>query len=102
MTPGQASTRTGLAAGNPFCKKLGKTLQASAGAQNFCFGLRRSGPVSTQKPAAGPRAGVTTPANVNAASLAEDVSPTGLRGYGQSATPVRASRRVDVGACNAP
>ena len=100
MTPGQAGRRTGLAAGNPFCKKLGKTLQASAGAQNFCFGLQRSGPVSRQRATAGPRAAVRTPANVNAASLAEDVGPTGVRGYGQSETSIAASGRFVVEAWN--
>ena len=99
MTPGQASRRTGLAAGNPFCKKLGKRLQASAGAQMFCFGLQRSGPAS-QRPAAGPRAGRRAPANVNAASLAEDVSPTGVRGYGQSETSIAASGPYVVEAWN--
>lgn len=100
MTPGQASRRTGLAAGNPFCKKLGKIFQASAGAQTFCFGLQRNGPVSNQRPAAGPRAGVAVPANVNTASLAEDVSPSGVRGYGQSETSIAASGRYVVEAWN--
>lgn len=100
MTPGQAGRRTGLAAGNPFCKKLGKIYQASAGAQNFCFGLQRSGPVSNHGPAAGPQAVVAAPANVNAASLAEDVSPTGVRGYGQSETSIAASGRYVVEAWN--
>jgi hypothetical protein len=100
MAAGQVGRRTGLAAGNPFCKKLGKTLQASAGAQAFCFGLQRNGPVSSQRQLAGPRARVAVPANVNAASLAEDVSPNGVRGYGQSETSIAASGQYVVEAWN--
>ena len=91
--------KTGLAAGNPFCKKLGVRYQASAGAQMFCYGLQRSGPAS-QRPAAGPRSAGPTPANVDAASFAEDISLSGVRGYGQSETSIAASGRFVVEAWN--
>jgi hypothetical protein len=92
--------KTGLAAGNPFCKKLGVRYEASAGAQIFCFGPTRTGPASQQRPAAGPRAAGATPANVNAASFAEDISPSGARGYGQSETSIAASGKYVVEAWN--
>jgi hypothetical protein len=91
--------RTGLAAGNPFCKKLGVRYQASSGAQAFCFGAQRTGTVG-HSPAAGPRAAGSTPANVNAASFAEDISPTGVRGYGQSEVSIAASGKYVVEAWN--
>src|SRR5690349_21204851 len=67
-----ASTRTtGLAAGNPFCKRLGKRYWASAGAHMFCFGPQPNGPAREHAPV-GQSAGASS--NVNAASFAEDVS----------------------------
>jgi hypothetical protein len=84
-----ASTRTtGLAAGNPFCKKLGKRYWASAGAHMFCFGRQPNGPAPQHAPA-GRSAG--TSSNVDAANFAEDVSPAGVRAYGQSETSIAAS-----------
>jgi hypothetical protein len=87
---------TGLAAGNPFCKRLGVKYLASAGAEGFCFGIQRNGPTATLRPAA-TSAGST---NVNAASLAEDVSPSGTRAYGQSETSVAATGQYVVEAWN--
>ena len=86
---------TGLAAGNPFCKNLGVKYQASAGAQAFCFGVQRNGPAAAARPAA-----PASSTNVNAASLAEDVSPSGTRAYGQSETSVAATGQYVVEAWN--
>ena len=86
---GAATGRTpGSAAGNPFCQNLGVRYQASAGAQAFCFGAQRSrsGAARSLQPTA---PAVST--NVNAASLAEDVSPSRVRAYGQSETSVAAT-----------
>ena len=84
-----ASTHTtGLAAGNPFCKKLGKGYWASSGAHMFCFGPQPNGPAAAHAPVARSAGG---PANVDAASFAEDVSPAGVRLYGQSETSIAAS-----------
>ena len=93
--PGLAGGRTGLAAGDPFCKRLGKTYQASSGAQMFCFGAQK---VTTQPGVSSPMAGA--PRNVNAADIREDVSPAGVRGYGQSETSVAAAGRYVVEAWN--
>src|SRR6516162_8482844 len=93
---GAATGRTpGGAAGNPFCKNLGVKYQASAGAQAFCFGVQRNGPAATPRPAAS-----ASSTNVNAASLAEDVSPSGTRAYGQSETSVAATGQYVVEAWN--
>ena len=86
-----ASARTtGLAAGNPFCKRLvSKRYLASSGAHMFCFGPQQ-GTGATRKPTAiGQAAGA--PRNVDAASFAEDVNPAGVQADGQSETSIAAS-----------
>jgi hypothetical protein len=93
---GAATGRTpGSAAGNPFCKNLGVKYQASAGAQAFCFGIQRNGSAPVLRSAA---PAVST--NVNAANLAEDVSPSGVRAYGQSETSIGAAGQYVVEAWN--
>jgi hypothetical protein len=94
--PGLGGGRTGLAAGDPFCKNLGKKYQASSAAQSFCFGAQAVGKVSPH--ALGPAS--STPGNVDAANFREDVSPAGARGYGQSETSIAASGRYVVEAWN--
>jgi hypothetical protein len=80
---------TGLAAGNPFCKRLGKRLWASSGARMFCFGSqKRLEPHARTVP--GKRA-PGAPSNVDAASFGEDVSPSGVSVSGQSETSIAAS-----------
>jgi hypothetical protein len=84
------STRTtGLAAGNPFCQRLGKRLLASSGAHAFCFGPQQ-GTGGTHGPAAVGQA-ARAPRNVDAASFAEDVTPAGVQADGQSETSIAAS-----------
>jgi hypothetical protein len=93
-----ASTHTtGLAAGNPFCKRLGTRYQASAGAHMFCFGPQPNGPAAGHAPVA---RSAGAPANVNAASFAEDVNPAGVRADGQSETSIAASGPFVVEAWN--
>ncbi|MGN6793809.1 MAG: hypothetical protein ACTHJW_15595 [Streptosporangiaceae bacterium] len=94
--PGVGGGRTGLAAGDPFCKRLGVKYQASSGAQMFCFGAQKVG--SPQPNEAAAAAGA--PRNVDAASFSEDVSPAGVRGFGQSETSIAASGRYVVEAWN--
>lgn len=97
---GVGGGKTGLAAGNPFCKKLGKVYQASTGAQMYCFGahFRASGRLRLRE--AGQPSASGGPANVNAASLKEDVSPALVRAYGQSETSIAGSGRYVVEAWN--
>jgi hypothetical protein len=91
---------TAHAAGNPFCRGLGKHYQASSGAYVFCRREQphRSSGVPGHPPAGKPVPGA--PGNVDAASSAEDVSPGGLRGYGQSETSIAASGQYVVEAWN--
>ena len=93
---GAATGRTpGSVAGNPFCKNLGVKYQASAGAQSFCFGTQRNGAAPALRQAAS-----AASTNVNAASLAEDVSPSGVRAYGQSETSIAATGQYVAEAWN--
>ena len=78
-----------------FCSKLGKTIQASSGAQMYCFGAQANGaPIHSRQAikSFGP--------NVNAADPNEDVSLSGVRAYGQSETSVAASGHYAVEAWN--
>src|SRR5215469_4909601 len=86
--------KTGLAAGNPFCKGLGKRYWASAGAHAFCFGPQKQ--VGPQPRRAGVSEGSGAPRNVNAARFAEDVSPSGVQADGQSEVSIAASGRFVV------
>jgi hypothetical protein len=91
----------GAAAGTPFCQGLGKRYQASSGAWAFCRGPQPHGPTGqiTLISAAGhPVPGA--PGNVDAASPAEDVAPSGLRGYGQQDASIAASGPYVVEAWN--
>ena len=82
--------KTGLAAGNPFCKSLmGKRYWASAGAHAFCFGPGRQ--AAPQPGRAGVSEGPGSPRNVDAASFTEDVSPAGVQVDGQSEVSIAAS-----------
>jgi hypothetical protein len=92
--PGLGDGGTGLAAGVPICKQLGKTIQASSAAQMYCFGAQ--GKVSA--PALGPA--FSAPGNVDAASFSEDVSPAGVRAFGQSETSIAAQGQFVVEAWN--
>lgn len=96
---------------NPLCQKLGAQIQGSSGMQMYCFGPQPNG--------AAPRAGLLQPRlsgtprapqksgggggfipNVNAANLAEDIAPSGLRAFGQSETSIAAAGPYVVEAWN--
>jgi hypothetical protein len=95
---------------NPLCQKLGTQIQGSSGMQMYCFGPQQNG--------AAPHAGLLAPGlsgtplasqksskggfipNVNAANLAEDISPSGLRAFGQSETSIAAAGSYVVEAWN--
>src|SRR5579859_1188628 len=94
--PGLGGGRTGLAAGDPFCQRLGKLYQASSAAWMFCFGSAK--PARVQPGAAPAVAGA--PRNVDAANFREDVSTVGVRGYGQSEESIAAAGPYVVEAWN--
>ena len=97
-----AGRKTGLAEGVPFCRELQKGVKASAGALLFCNGPQPNGPSAPARSAMGPRApgSASAPANVDAASPAEDVAPNGVRAYGQSEVSIAASGRYVAEAWN--
>jgi hypothetical protein len=98
-TPGATTPLTGLKAGNPVCKRLGKSILASSGAQMFCFGPQQLSQPQLRPAgvAEGPAAAST---NVDAANVSEDVSPAGVAAPGQSEVSIAASGRYVVEAWN--
>jgi hypothetical protein len=82
---------------NPFCKTLGKSVQASQGAQMFCFGPQGNNGSTGSQHRSGNRVFGT---NVDAANPAEDVSPAGVQAYGQSEVSTAASGSYVVEAWN--
>ena len=78
-----------------FCAKLGKTIQASSGAQNYCFGAQPNGPAIHNPPKTRTFSG-----NVDAANPAEDITPSGVQSYGQSETSIAAAGHYAVEAWN--
>ena len=69
---------------NPFCSRLGKSIQASQGAQEWCFGPQANGPSSHTASPNNPSFG----SNVDAANPREDRTPSGAEIYGQSEVSV--------------
>ena len=84
---------------NPFCDKLGKSIQASQGAQMFCFGPQSTGSAQTSAQAGGSPV-ASFGSNVDAATLQEDVTPSGVQVHGQSETSVAAAGQYVVEAWN--
>ena len=98
----QEAKATGMAklSNHPVCQHLGKSIQASSGAQMACFGPQFNGSGAR---AASVRAATGTTlfrASVNAADFSEDISPAGLRAYGQSETSIAAAGSYVVEAWN--
>jgi hypothetical protein len=91
LTAGAAPAAASTAASkSPFCSRLGHTLQASSGAQMYCFGSQANGYSRALPGVANRQGGSPFSANVNAASPSEDITPDGVRVYGQSETSVAA------------
>ncbi len=90
-----AHAASGQTTKSVFCAKLGKTIQASSGAQMYCHGSQANGNGIVKHSLThsfGP--------NVDAANPSEDVSPTGVQAYGQSETSIAASGHYAVEAWN--
>src|SRR5713226_5356281 len=87
---------------NPICSQIGTRIQVSLGLRMYCFGPQPNGPgtgASTGSSGGGTGTATFSP-NVNAASLAEDISPNGTRVYGQSETSIAAAGPYVVEAWN--
>jgi hypothetical protein len=80
-----------------FCSRLGKNIQASAGAQMYCFGSQVNGPA---KAARRITSSGSSGSNVNAATPQEDVTPAGLQAFGQSEESVASAGPYVVEAWN--
>ena len=90
------------AVNHPLCKNIsaGK-IQASSGAQMFCFGAQPHAVVPLNMTAAATAGGTARfKANVDAAVLGEDISPAGVRGFGQSEVSIAAAGSDVVEAWN--
>jgi len=84
---------------NPFCGRLGKSIQASSGAQMFCFHQQPNGTTNqTHTPASSQTTAFSS--NADAANPAEDVTPSGVQAYGQSEVSVAAVGPYAVEAWN--
>src|SRR6266576_2648597 len=81
---------------NPFCSKLGKSMQASQAAQMFCNPPQS--PASAA--AAAPSTSSSFGTNVDAATPQEDISPAGVSAHGQSETSIAAAGPYVVEAWN--
>jgi hypothetical protein len=89
------------AANHPLCKNISQgKIQASAGAQAFCFGSQPNAPVQKSTRTKAPAGTAMFKANVNAASLPEDVSPGGVRAFGQSEVSIASAGSYVVEAWN--
>ena len=77
---------------NPICSKIGTQIQVSVGLRMYCFGPQPNGPgtVASTGSSSGHAGTFRFSPNVNAANLAEDISPSGTRAYGQSETSIAA------------
>src|SRR6266851_8770435 len=85
----------------PLCGKLGKGVQASSGAQMYCFGPQQNGPSNAAAALRNPSTGaVNFGSNVDAATFSEDVTPSGVQIHGQSEVSVAAAGPYVVEAWN--
>ena len=84
---------------NPFCKRLGHSIGASAGARMYCFGPNAA-PAPHPSRLTPNRFASPFSANVDAATPSEDVSPAGVQAYGQSETSVASAGSYVVEAWN--
>jgi len=93
-----ASVRaTSTSKGNPLCSKLGKSVQASQGAQMFCFGPQSGAQAATASTTGG---STSFGSNVDAATPQEDVTPSGVQAHGQSEVSIAAAGPYVVEAWN--
>src|ERR1700736_3021714 len=83
----KAHPQTAAADKHSFCSQLGKTSQASSGAQMFCFGPQPKGNGASAGNSNKHKKN-TFGSNSDAATPAEDVAPNGTQAYGQSETSV--------------
>ncbi len=86
--------------GNPICAKLGKTIQASSGAQMFCNGPQVNGAAAAATKLSSITGAGKFGSNVDAATPSEDVTPSGVQIHGQSEVSIAAAGPYVVEAWN--
>ncbi len=94
LMPAQVKAQARSASKQDFCSHLGKTFQASAAAQMYCFGPQPNGPGDAATRAAAETAKKPAPSglpNVDAASRDEDRTNSGAYIGGQSEVSISAS-----------
>src|SRR5260370_1302078 len=88
---------------NTVCAKNGQSIELSQGGQMFCNGPQPNGPASPSRTSTSTSSSSSNPSfgsNVDAATLQEDVTPSGVQVHGQSETSVAASGPYVVEAWN--
>src|SRR6266699_6440571 len=88
---------------NPVCSKNGKSIELSQGGQMFCKGPQSNGPASSMRTSASVTSSSSNPSfgsNCDAATLPEDVTPSGVSVHGQSETSIAAAGPYVVEAWN--
>src|SRR6266700_1078272 len=88
---------------NPVCSKNGKSIELSQGGQMFCKGPQSNGPASSMRTSASVTSSSSNPSfgsNVDAATLQEDVTPSGVQVHGQSETSIASAGPYVVEAWN--
>ena len=94
LMPTMAKAQKRIPSKADFCSQLGKTMQASSGAQMYCFGPQRNGPgeeALDREALAAAKSGSAGLANVDAASVDEDRTNSGAYIGGQSETSIAAA-----------
>jgi hypothetical protein len=98
-----AQTSSNPKSNNPVCAKNGHSIELSQGGQMFCNGPQSNGPASPSRTSTSTSSSSSNPSfgsNVDAATLQEDVTPSGVQVHGQSETSVAASGPYVVEAWN--
>lgn len=89
--------------GHPVCAANGKKIELSQGGQMFCNGPQSTGPASPSRTSTSTSSSSSNPSfgsNVDAATLQEDVTPSGVQVHGQSEVSVASAGPYVVEAWN--
>jgi hypothetical protein len=94
-----AAQATSKSTNHPVCSRNGKSIELSQGGQMFCNGPQSNSPTSPSSTSSSSSTS-SFGSNVDAASLQEDVTPSGVQIHGQSETSVASAGPYVVEAWN--
>jgi len=94
-----AAQATSKSTNHPVCSRNGKSIELSQGGQMFCNGPQSNSPTSRSSTSSSSSTS-SFGSNVDAASLQEDVTPSGVQIHGQSETSVASAGPYVVEAWN--